>query len=146
MPVKTLEGRFMLDKDKNGNKNQGQAPSEQKSGVTAPAISLPKGGGTIRGIGEKFAANPVTGTGSMTVPIATSPGRSGFGPQLSLSYDSGGGNGPFGFGWNLSLPAISRRTDKGLPHYWDAEESDVFILSGTEDLVPVLVDNHGKWE
>jgi len=28
-----------------------------------PAISLPKGGGAIRGIGEKFAANPVTGTG-----------------------------------------------------------------------------------
>jgi hypothetical protein len=50
-----------------------------------PSITLPKGGGAIRGIGEKFAANPVTGTGSMTVPIATSPGRSGFGPQLSLS-------------------------------------------------------------
>ena len=63
----------------------------------APSISLPKGGGAIRGIGEKFAANPVTGTGSLTVPIATSPGRSVFGPQLSLSYDSGAGNGPFGF-------------------------------------------------
>ena len=25
------------------------------------------------GIGEKFAANPVTGTGSMSVPIAISP-------------------------------------------------------------------------
>ena len=80
----------------------------------SPIISLPKGGGAIRGIGEKFAANPVTGTGSMTVPIATSPGRSGFGPQLSLSYDSGAGNGPFGFGWSLSLPAITRKTDKGL--------------------------------
>ena len=40
----------------------------------------------------------------MTVPIATSPGRSGFGPQLALTYDSGSGNGPFGFGWSLSLP------------------------------------------
>jgi hypothetical protein len=50
----------------------------------------------------------------MTVPIATSPERSGFGPQLSLSYDSGAGNGPFGFGWNLSLPSITRKTDKGL--------------------------------
>jgi hypothetical protein len=55
--------------------------------------NLPKGGGAIRGIGEKFAANPVTGTGSMSVPIATSPGRSGFEPQLALSYDSGAGNG-----------------------------------------------------
>ncbi len=87
-------------------------------------------------MGEKFAANPVTGTGSMTVPLATSPGRSGFGPDLTLSYDSGAGNGPFGFGWSLSLPSISRKTDKGLPQYRDTEESDVFILSGAEDMVP----------
>ncbi len=82
----------------------------------------------------------------MSVPIATSPGRSGFGPQLSLSYDSGAGNGPFGFGWNLSLPLITRKTDKGLPQYNDAEESDVFILSGAEDLVPVYKKNpDGSW-
>src|SRR5678815_2578387 len=86
-----------------------------KSSGSSPVISLPKGGGAIRGIGEKFAANPVTGTGSMTVPIATSPGRSGFGPQLSLSYDSGSGNGPFGLAWSPSLPSITRKTDKGLP-------------------------------
>src|SRR5262249_16020143 len=109
----------------------------------APSISLTRGGGGIRGIGEKFSANPVTGTGSMTVPIAVSPGRSGLAPQLALSYDSGAGNGPFGLGWNLSLPAITRKTDKGLPKYQDAEESDVFILSGAEDLVLVL-DKNGE--
>ncbi|TKB79488.1 MAG: toxin [Nitrospira sp.] len=82
----------------------------------------------------------------MSVPIATSPGRSGFGPQLALSYDSGAGNGPFGFGWNLSLPAITRKTDKGLPQYNDRAESDVFILSGAEDLVPVLTQTgDGPW-
>ena len=118
-------------------------PSAMAAPRPPPAISLPKGGGAIRGMGEKFAANPVTGTGSMTVPIATSPGRSGFGPQLSLSYDSGAGNGPFGFGWSLSLPSITRKTDKGLPRYRDAEESDVFILSGAEDLVPVLKRSTG---
>ena len=95
-----------------------------------PRLGLPKGGGAIRGIGEKFAANPVTGTGSMTVPIAVSPGRAGFGPALSLSYDSGAGNGPFGFGWSLALPAITRKTDKGLPRYADGAESDVFVLVG----------------
>ncbi|GLV54152.1 hypothetical protein KDH_10010 [Dictyobacter sp. S3.2.2.5] len=123
-----------------------QEPSETGRNQP-PTISLPRGGGAIRGIGEKFGANPVTGTGSMTVPIATSPGRSGFGPQLSLSYDSGAGNGPFGLGWNLSLPAITRKTDKGLPRYLDAEESDVFILSGAEDLVPVLTQHmpDGTW-
>src|SRR6267143_934479 len=105
-------------------------------GVVPPQLALPKGGGAIRGIGEKFAANPVTGTGSMTVPIYTSPGRAGFGPQLVLSYDSGAGNGPFGFGWSLATPAITRKTDKGLPRYLDGIESDVYVLGGAEDLVP----------
>src|ERR1041385_5680456 len=114
---------------------QGGRITTRGENVQVPAISLPKGGGAIRGIGEKFSANPVTGTGSMTVPIATSPGRSGFGPQLSLSYDSGAGNGPFGFGWDVSSSANTRKTDKGLPRYDDANESDVFLLSRAEDLV-----------
>ena len=112
--------------------------------LSSPTLSLPKGGGAIRGIGEKFTANPVTGTGSMSVPIATSPARSGFGPQLNLTYDSGSGNGPFGIGWNLSLPEITRKTDKGLPQYQDAQESDVFILSGSEDLVPAVADEEQR--
>jgi len=99
-------------------------------------------------IGEKFAANPVTGAGSLSVPIFTSPGRSGFGPSLSLSYDSGSGNGAFGFGWNLSLPSITRKTSKGIPKYqYAGDKSDVFILSGAEDLVPVFrKDENGVYE
>jgi hypothetical protein len=100
-----------------GKGSNGKDSTKTANHISPPSINLPKGGGAIRGMGEKFAANPVTGTGSMTVPIATSPGRSGFGPQLSLSYDSGAGNGPFGFGWSLSLPSITRKTDKGLPKY-----------------------------
>ncbi|OQW61978.1 MAG: hypothetical protein BVN28_05985 [Nitrospira sp. ST-bin4] len=120
-----------------GNETGTQSTQDKSFQISPPAITLPKGGGAIRGMGEKFAANPVTGTGSMSVPIATSQGRGGFGPQLSLSYDSGAGNGPFGLGWNLSLPSITRKTDKGLPLYRDEQESDVFILAGAEDLVPV---------
>jgi hypothetical protein len=71
-----------------------------------------------RDIGEKFTVNPATGTASMTIAVATSPGRAGFGPSLSLTYDSGAGNGPFGLGWKLALPAITRKSDKGLPRYW----------------------------
>lgn len=128
------------------DKESGKEAAAEKNPNAPPTLSLPKGGGAIRGIGEKFAANPVTGTGSMTIPIAVSPGRSGFGPQLSLSYDSGAGNGPFGLGWNLSLPSITRKTDKGLPRYRDAEGSDVYLLSGAEDLVPEFEkDADGNW-
>ena len=126
---------------------EGQAAENGGNGrQAAPAISLPKGGRAIRGIGEKFAPDLVTGTGSMTVPISTSPSRSGFGPQLSLSYDSGTGNDAFDFGRSLSRPPITRKTDKGLPKYQDSYESDVFILSDAEDLVPVLKESAGKWE
>ncbi|HKO62156.1 MAG TPA: SpvB/TcaC N-terminal domain-containing protein, partial [Pyrinomonadaceae bacterium] len=49
-------------------------------------------------------------------------------------------------GWRLSLPSITRKTDKGLPRYRDTEDSDDFILSGGEDLVPVLVKSGETWE
>jgi RHS repeat-associated protein len=111
-----------------------------------PQITVPSGGGAIRGIGETFRANVSNGTAAVTVPIALSPGRSGFGPQLSVSYDSGAGNGPFGLGWSLSLPAITRKTDRGIPRYDDEEYPDVFVFSGAEDLVQVLQrDQTGQW-
>jgi RHS repeat-associated protein len=103
-----------------------------------PSIAAPKGGGAVRDIGEKFTVNAATGTGAITIPIPVTSGRSGFGPTLSLAYNSGSGNGPFGFGWRLEVASITRKTDKGLPRYDDDAESDVFILSGGEDLVPVL--------
>src|SRR5687767_7446375 len=106
-----------------------------KSGVSSQVISLPKGGGALRGIGEKFAPDLQTGTGNFTVPIALPPGRNGFQPQLNLAYSTGNGNGPFGLGWVLSIPGVARQTSKGIPRYVDSH--DTFVLSGAEDLVPV---------
>lgn len=109
-----------------------------------PSITLPKGGGAIKNIGEKFQANPLTGTASYEVPIKLSPGRGGFGPKLSLTYDSGNGNSEFGLGWGLGIPSISRKTQRGLPLYNDNSASDIFIFSGAEDLVPLL-DRDKNW-
>ncbi|HXA84463.1 MAG TPA: SpvB/TcaC N-terminal domain-containing protein [Candidatus Dormibacteraeota bacterium] len=120
----------------NGDGRAGGPSRGHKSLI--PAVSLPSGGGAIHGMGEKFGVNAVTGTSSLSVPLGTTPGRAGGGPHLELSYNSGSGNGVFGFGWSLSLPEITRKTDKGLPRYMDGEEGDVFLLSGAEDLVPVL--------
>jgi RHS repeat-associated protein len=100
----------------------------------AQTISVPSGGGAIKGLGEKFSADPYTGTGNLTLPVTLPQGRNGFQPTLDLLYSTGNGNGPFGIGWALSVPGVSRRTSKGIPLY---DDTDVFLLSGAEDLVPI---------
>jgi RHS repeat-associated protein len=123
-----------------------RAPSPESDDflVKAPAVSLPKGGGALRSIGETFQANPATGTASLSLPLALTAARGA--PALALSYDSGAGNGPFGLGWDVGLSSIRRKTDKGLPRYRDGRadhsEADTFVLAGAEDLVP-MVDTEG---
>ncbi|MEN8651601.1 SpvB/TcaC N-terminal domain-containing protein [Streptomyces sp. 21So2-11] len=113
-------------------------------------ISLPQGGGAVAGLGETFAPDLFTGTGNFTVPLGVPPGRAGLAPQLSLGYSTGNGNGPFGVGWQLSLPGVARKTARGVPRYVDGDgpgggqRADVFVLSGTEDLVPVEGSGAGR--
>ncbi len=117
----------------------------KSNAIQIPEISLPKGGGAIKGIEEKFQVNSVTGTSSFSIPIPISPSRHGFVPVIGLSYNSGSGNSPFGLGWDVGIPAITRKTQKQLPLYRNEEESDTFILSGSEDLVPLLEEKNGSW-
>lgn len=105
-------------------------------------ITLPKGGGALQGIGEKFSPDLFTGTGNFTVPIALPAGRNGFQPQINLVYSTGNGAGFFGLGWSLSIPGISRKTSRGVPRYHD--DQDTFVLSGSEDLVPFGPTDGGK--
>jgi RHS repeat-associated protein len=113
-------------------------PQQDAAARPLPAISAPRGGGALRGLGEKFSVAAATGTGSFPLTLPLSPGRDGFGPALSIGYDSGHGNGLLGIGWVCAVPEIVRKTDKGLPQYRNGDESDVFLLAGEEDLVPVL--------
>ena len=113
------------------------------------AISLPKGGGAVGGLGEKFCPDLFTGTGNFSVPENVPAGRLGLQPQLSLGYSTGNGNGPFGLGWQLSVPGVFRKTSRGVPRYVDAagageDRADVFVLSGAEDLVPVAGSYPGR--
>ena len=111
------------------------AGKTKSNAIEVPSISLPKGGGAIKGIDEKFSVNAVNGTASFSIPLPFSAAR-GASPLLSLSYNSGAGNAVFGLGWNLSLSSIKRKCDKALPQYLDATESDTFLFSEAEDLVP----------
>jgi RHS repeat-associated protein len=131
---------------------QAEQQSAEESPFAAPQVSLPKGGGAIRGLGEKYQTNPVNGTATLSIPIPLSKTRGEFQPALALSYSSGSGNGPYGLGWTLGLPSVSRRTDKGVPRYLPfarhAEHlaaadavADIFLLSGAEDLVPINTED-----
>jgi hypothetical protein len=86
----------------------------KSNAIEIPSISLPKGGGAIKGIDEKFAVNAVIGTASFSIPLPFSPARDAS-PALNLNYSSGAGNGVFGLGWKLSLPSIKRKSEKELP-------------------------------
>ena len=54
-------------------------------------------------VGEIPMTSSLTPSGAMTyeVPIGISPGKQGFQPQLSITYNSLAGNGVVGIGWNI---------------------------------------------
>ena len=117
--------------------------AQDKSGVKPQVISLPSGPGSLEGLGENFAPNLSTGTSSYPVNFMAAPGRIGFQPQLALNYNGGNANGPWGMGWDLSIPSIQRRTEEGLPSYNDA--IDQFVFANGEKLV-LLKDGSYRFE
>ncbi len=120
-------------------KQEEKKSSTKSNALEIPQINLPKGGGAIKSIDEKFSVNASNGTSSFNIPIPLSKGRNNFTPDLNASYNSGTGNSILGIGWSLNINSIQRKTDKILPLYDD--EEDTFVFSGAEDLVPFL-----KWE
>jgi hypothetical protein len=109
------------------------AHAQDKSGVKPQVISLPTGPGSLEGLGENFEPDLSTGTSSYPVKFTAAPGRVGFQPEISLNYNGGNANGPWGMGWELSIPSIQRRTEEGLPSYDDGQ--DTFIFHNGEKLV-----------
>lgn len=109
---------------------------QEATSIQLQPPALPKGGGTLRGMGESLSATGPDGTVSFTVPLPVSPGR-GFAPEQALTYSSSAGNGPFGMGWDCHIPMFSLRTAKGVPQY---NGKDEFIGPDGEVLVPVVDD------
>lgn len=130
-------------KQQSTNQEGGKAKSNQ---IEIPSVSLPKGGGAIKSIDDKFQVNSANGTAGFNIPLPFSKARNEFMPAAALSYNSGSGNGSFGLGWDLDIPCISRKTSKKIPEYNDNENSDTFVFSNAEDLVPVLKKSEsGNW-
>ena len=119
--------------------------ADNKFFIQSPAIALPKGGGAIKSIDETFSVNAVNGTSSFSIPLPASIAR-GFGSPLMLNYSSGTGNGIFGLGWSINTLSIRRKTEKELPRYYDNIDSDTYIISQAEDLVPEFKKgSDGNW-
>ena len=122
-------------KDSNATFLKTDGGKTKSNAIDVPSISLPKGGGAIKSIDEKFSVNAVNGTSSFSIDLPFSSIRE-VSPSLNLSYSSGAGNGIFGLGWGLNLESIKRKTDQGLPQYLEGTDSDTFLFSEAEDLVP----------
>ncbi|MCX6152570.1 MAG: hypothetical protein NT007_00260, partial [Candidatus Kapabacteria bacterium] len=100
-------------------------------------------------VGKTNASYSVTPTGAFIyqIPIFTSPGTNGIQPQISIVYNSQGGNGELGFGFGLSgLSAISRVPKN---FYFDNESggvdfssNDRFALDG-QRLILLSNGNYG---
>ncbi|KAK3395003.1 hypothetical protein B0H63DRAFT_518069 [Podospora didyma] len=87
------------------------APSSPMIPILNPAeFATGKGGGALRSIDQKFAVNTNTGTLSLSVSLLVAETARNFYPTLSLEYNSGSWNGPFGMGWQLGgLGSITRK-------------------------------------
>ena len=92
--------------------------ADQELSIITPSIAS---SASITTIGKSWGAVGATGAASFELPLPLSAGR-GWDPQLTLTYSSQAGNGPFGIGWSLGIGQISRRTQKGVPRYSDLDE------------------------
>jgi RHS repeat-associated protein len=66
------------------------------------SAQTPTGSSTEVGITEGQLSVSLTGGSSYTIPIAVPLGINGVVPQVGLTYNSQGGNGSAGYGWNVS--------------------------------------------
>ncbi len=104
------------------------------NGTSPNVLVLPKGPGSLGGIGENVSANLNMGLMSYPIKIVTPDGRSKFGPKLSISYSSSAGAGVVGIGWSLQASrSIQRLTVRGLPTYTDSDR----FYGPTGEMVPV---------
>jgi|GEM_PF-1183990 len=101
------------------------------------------------------AAHPHTGIGSFSVPEANNKGtantsmplwvpagRNGLQPNLILAYNSAGGNGWLGQGWDIPISSIEVETRWGVPLYDTDYETETYLLDGTTLLLSRLDNNN----
>nr|WP_321450320.1 RHS repeat-associated core domain-containing protein [uncultured Carboxylicivirga sp.] len=135
--------------------------------------SDPALGGVVGSIPGQFSVTP-SGAATYTIPIECPPGINGMQPNISLSYNSQGGNGIAGWGFNIGgISSISRignnlyndNSVSGINYYTDdnlvLDGQRLILISGTNltvgakyrteqetfsDIVCKLIDGHVGFE
>lgn len=114
-----------------------ESSTQSSADARIVSLSLPKGGGSIQGMGEALNNVGPDGMASLSLPLPISAGR-GYAPALGLSYSSGAGNGSFGLGWQCGAMSIRLRTSHGVPKY---DGLDTFTGPDGEVLLPAPKSN-----
>lgn len=110
-----------------------------KNGVSLRSVSLPSGPGSISGLAGEFEPDLPNGLASYEVPILVPAGTNGMAPELVLSYEGGGGNGPLGFGWDLAVPFVRLSDDRLRPRFLEGMKADEYFISDEHDIPEYLV-------
>ena len=118
--------------------------------LIASQIAIAQKATTSVGVGNTPAELSVslTGGAAYTVPFALPPGIKDLMPKIGLSYNSQGGNGLAGWGWNiLGLSTITRipstKFHDGVIDGVDGDRYDRFALDGQR---LVLTDGKYGWD
>ncbi|GAA3249867.1 SpvB/TcaC N-terminal domain-containing protein [Dactylosporangium siamense] len=107
--------------------------------VLANTLELDTGGEPPGGLDPRVVVDAFTGGAGLTVPLPTTPAR-GTELGLALTYRSRAGNGDYGIGFGVELPAVTRSTAGGVPAY---DDTDAFVLAGVGPLVHVGTTGDG---
>lgn len=97
--------------------------------------AAPAGGGNtgdgsnaFTGVGSAPEASLFVGAATMSIPFEVPPGRKTITPRLGLSYSSGAGFSPYGYGWDLPLGKIQRSVKNGALSCTDVSQHDDFVV------------------
>ena len=81
------------------------------------------------------------GSAGLSYSFEMPPARNGMQPSLGIQYNSDGGSGLLGEGWDISISGITVDTRWGVPRYNDAKETETYSMNGA---MLMMIDDNGQ--
>ena len=72
------------------------------------------------------------GSAALSYTFEMPPARNGMSPSLGIQYNSDGGSGWLGEGWDMNIPSITVDTRWGVPRYDTSKETETYTMDGTQ--------------